>query len=114
MPSVASLSKGANAAICSRCRDIVPSPIRNSRNRRYWKREAMQNSAPLPASPIPICGIGASAGGIEALENFFDSIPNDLGLAYVVVLHLAPDHKSELPAILARWTSMPVQQVADS
>lgn len=61
----------------------------------------------------PVVGIGASAGGIEALQQFFSAIPDDLGLAYVVVVHLAPDRESELPAILARHTSMPVEQVGD-
>jgi two-component system CheB/CheR fusion protein len=59
-------------------------------------------------------GIGASAGGIEALLEFFGAVPNDLGLTYVVVVHLAPDHHSELAPILARRTSMPVVEVADS
>ena len=59
-----------------------------------------------------MCGIGASAGGVEALQQFFTSVRDDLGLAYVVIVHLAPDHKSELPAIIARWTTMPVVQVA--
>lgn len=68
-------------------------------------------SPPLPT--VPVCGIGASAGGVEALQEFFTSVPDDLGLAYVVIVHLAPDHKSELPAIIARRTSMPVVQVAD-
>ena len=62
---------------------------------------------------IPVCGIGASAGGIEALQQFFGSLPTDLGLAYVVIVHLAPDRKSELPHILTRATAMPVTQVAD-
>lgn len=53
----------------------------------------------LPA--IPVCGIGASAGGVEALQQFFQSLPVDLGLAYVVIVHLAADRKSELPAIIA-------------
>jgi chemotaxis response regulator CheB len=61
----------------------------------------------------PIVGIGASAGGIEALRRFFKTIPDDLGAAYVVIVHLAPDHDSELPAILARETRMPVTQVGD-
>jgi two-component system CheB/CheR fusion protein len=61
----------------------------------------------------PVCGIGASAGGVEALQQFFRTIPVDLGLAYVVIVHLAPDRKSELPSIIARWTTMPVEQVAD-
>jgi two-component system, chemotaxis family, CheB/CheR fusion protein len=67
-----------------------------------------------PAIPkIPVCGIGASAGGVEALQQFFRTVPVDLGLAYVVIVHLAPDRKSELPSIIARWTTMPVDQVAD-
>jgi two-component system, chemotaxis family, CheB/CheR fusion protein len=72
----------------------------------------MPKSAPLSSVP-PVCGIGASAGGIEALQQFFQAIPPDLGLAYVVIVHLSPEHKSELPAILARRTSMPVVQVGD-
>lgn len=66
------------------------------------------------ASPtVPVCGIGASAGGVEALQEFFSAIPANLGLAYVVIVHLAPDRKSELPEILARRTKMPVVQVGD-
>jgi two-component system, chemotaxis family, CheB/CheR fusion protein len=66
-----------------------------------------------PNSPR-ICGVGASAGGVEALQQFFESVSPDLGLAYVVVVHLAPDHKSELPGILARRTKMPVVQIGDN
>jgi two-component system CheB/CheR fusion protein len=62
---------------------------------------------------VPVCAIGASAGGIEALNQFFEALPTNLGLAYVVVVHLAPDHESDLPAILARRTRMPVVQVSD-
>jgi two-component system CheB/CheR fusion protein len=62
--------------------------------------------------PVPVCGIGASAGGIEALQLFFRDLPTDLGLAYIVVVHSAPDHKSELPGIIGRWTAMPVVQTA--
>jgi len=68
---------------------------------------------PPPIPRVPVCGIGASAGGVEALQQFFRTVPVDLGLAYVVIVHLAPDRKSELPSIIARWTTMPVEQVAD-
>jgi two-component system CheB/CheR fusion protein len=75
----------------------------------------MADKAPTErTSVIPICGIGASAGGLEALKKFFAAVPEDLGLAYVVIVHLAPDRKSELSAIIAGWTSMPVIQVGDS
>src|SRR5215470_3525822 len=62
---------------------------------------------------VTVVGIGASAGGIEALREFFDAVPVDLGLAYAVIVHLAPDHNSELAAILGRRTKMPVMEVND-
>jgi two-component system, chemotaxis family, CheB/CheR fusion protein len=62
---------------------------------------------------INVVGIGASAGGIEALREFFDAVPDDLGLAYVVIVHLAPGHASELGAIIGRCTKMPVVEVKD-
>ncbi|MGN6453144.1 MAG: chemotaxis protein CheB [Steroidobacteraceae bacterium] len=65
------------------------------------------------AQRVTIVGIGASAGGIEALCEFFEAVPVDLGLAYVVIVHLAPDHNSELAAIIGRRTKMPVAEVTD-
>jgi two-component system CheB/CheR fusion protein len=62
---------------------------------------------------VTVVGIGASAGGIEALREFFGALPSDLGVAYVVVVHLAPDHESELTAILSRRTAMNVVEVND-
>jgi len=62
---------------------------------------------------VPVVGIGASAGGLEALQQFFRTVADDIGLAYVVIVHLAPDRESELASILARETSMPVTQVVD-
>src|SRR5262250_1690426 len=61
--------------------------------------------------PPPICAIGASAGGVRALQDFFSAVDDDLGLSYVVVIHLSPDHPSQLSAILAERTRMPVEQV---
>lgn len=58
-----------------------------------------------------LVGIGASAGGIRALQVFFAQIPPKTGAAYVVVTHLDPQHRSELPQILAGQTQMPVIQV---
>jgi two-component system, chemotaxis family, CheB/CheR fusion protein len=59
----------------------------------------------------PICAIGASAGGVNALKSFFSHVREDLGLAYVVIVHLAPDHPSSLSEILAAQTRMPVRQI---
>ncbi|MGH6617119.1 chemotaxis protein CheB [Sphingomonas sp.] len=62
----------------------------------------------------PICGIGASAGGVKALQALFRDIPDDLGLAYVVILHLAPDQPSAMTDILGSVTEMSVHQVQDT
>ena len=62
---------------------------------------------------LPIVGIGASAGGVEALEQFFKSLPPNNGLAIVVVTHLPPDRESMLSEILGRATRMPVIDARD-
>ncbi|WP_188130581.1 PAS domain S-box protein [Neomesorhizobium albiziae] len=67
----------------------------------------------VATSPITLVGIGASAGGIEALGTFFDSMPTDSGCAFVVVLHLDPTRESEMARILSGRTKMPVAQVKD-
>lgn len=61
----------------------------------------------------PIVGIGASAGGVEALEQFFKAVPADSGMAFVVVTHLSPSHESMLAEILGRATEMPVFYARD-
>ena len=73
-----------------------------------------ESGAPESASPpFPIVGIGASAGGLEALEQFLQNVPDKSGLAFVIVQHLDPTHKALLPELLQRATAMPVQQVTD-
>ncbi len=62
---------------------------------------------------FPIVGIGASAGGLEAFEQFFRSIPVDSGMAFVLVQHLDPNHASLLTEILQRSTAMPVVEALD-
>ncbi len=64
-------------------------------------------------SRVPAVGIGASAGGVEALERLFRHLPGDTGLAFVVVTHLAPDRQSLLPEIVRRFTEMEVHPVRD-
>src|SRR5499427_1680937 len=63
-----------------------------------------------PTDPT-IVTIGASAGGVTPLQRFFEALPEETGAAFVVVVHLDPDHRSELPQILAGRTRMPVIQV---
>ena len=75
-------------------------------------------SAPVDFSararnPFPIVGVGASAGGIEALKAFFAATDADSGMAYIVIQHLSPEHQSLMADILARCTSMPVIQIED-
>lgn len=66
-----------------------------------------------PAARFPVVGIGASAGGLEAYEQFFRSVQADIGLAFVLVSHLDPDHDSLLTEILQRSTKMPVVEAQD-
>jgi len=58
-----------------------------------------------------VVGIGASAGGIQALRNFFAHVPADSGMAYVVILHLSPDHDSQLAEVLQSTAPIPVTKV---
>ena len=60
-----------------------------------------------------IVAIGASAGGIHALQNFFSALPERTGAAFVVIVHLDPQHRSEMPQIIAARTKMPVVQVGE-
>ena len=62
---------------------------------------------------FPIVGIGASAGGLEALEQFFGNMPNDTGMAFVVIQHLDPDYPGIMPELLQRITTMKVFQATD-
>ena len=66
-----------------------------------------------PVTDFPIIGIGASAGGLEAFEQFFRNLPAENGMAFILVPHLAPDHASLLTEILQRCTSMSVVEVRD-
>jgi two-component system CheB/CheR fusion protein len=60
-----------------------------------------------------VVGIGASAGGIEALKEFFAAVEPDSGLAYVVILHLSPEHDSQLAQVLQHTAVIPVTQVTE-
>ena len=74
-----------------------------------------QAMAEKPAATFPIVGIGASAGGLAAFEAFFSGMPKDVepGMAFVLVQHLAPDHKSILTDLIRRYTRMQVFEVED-
>jgi two-component system CheB/CheR fusion protein len=57
--------------------------------------------------------VGASAGGLEALETFFKAMPDDTGLIFIVIEHLSPDYKSLMNELLARYTDMKIQVITD-
>ncbi len=65
------------------------------------------------ASAGYVIGIGASAGGLEAINEFFDNIPTDTGFSFVVIQHLSPDYKSLMAELLAKHTSMQVVEAED-
>ncbi len=62
---------------------------------------------------FPVVGIGASAGGLEALEQFFGNMPENSGISFVVIQHLDPDHVGIMPELLQRTTRMKVLQATD-
>ncbi len=68
---------------------------------------------PKSGNLFPIVGIGASAGGLEAFEQFFKHVPETSGMAYVVIQHLDPTHKGMLPELLQRVSKMEVIQAKD-
>jgi two-component system CheB/CheR fusion protein len=68
----------------------------------------------LGTDSFPVIGIGASAGGLEALSELFVKMPNDTGAAFVIVQHLAPSKDSAMPELLGRYTKMSIHQVTDN
>ncbi len=81
-------------------------------------KSARRRSAPAgrengDRGSYPIVAIGASAGGIEALESFFRNMPSETGMAFVVILHLDPKRESVLGPVISRWTDMQVLVAKD-
>ena len=74
-------------------------------------KEIVVESSATPS--LHVVALGASAGGLEALEKFFDNVPADSGLSFVVVQHLSPDFKSLMNELLARHTEIDIHRVED-
>lgn len=74
-----------------------------------------RSAGAVPAVPaaVRVVGIGASAGGLEALEQFLSHFPPGSALAFVIVTHLDPTRKGVMPELLQRATTMEVRQVKD-
>src|SRR5438552_10619209 len=66
-------------------------------------------SAAEQPSRFKVVGIGASAGGLESLEQFFSNLPPNPGMAFVVVQHLSPDFRSVMDELLARHSDLPIK-----
>src|SRR3954451_1186415 len=75
--------------------------------------ERSDAASPEAGAAFPVVGLGASAGGVEALSAFFAAVPPDTGMAYVVVTHLGPGHEAMLDEILGRQAAIPILRVAD-
>ena len=77
----------------------------------------MQNHDSQPgaehSAPIYYVGVGASAGGLEALESFFTPMPAESGMAFIVIQHLSPDYKSMMVELLSKRTAMPVRRAEE-
>src|ERR1700748_2505987 len=63
---------------------------------------------------FPVVGIGASAGGLDAVKSFLKALPAKSGMAFVFIQHLSPEHESTLPEILQKVAPFPVQQITDN
>lgn len=89
-------------------------------SRRKPQRRAARDSSVVPVQPrpnfknfFPVVGVGASAGGLEAFSAFLTNLPQNTGMAFILVQHLDPSHGSALEEILSRKTKIPVHDVTD-
>ncbi len=78
------------------------------------KKSQTKKSSATQKDDQVVIGIGASAGGLEALQDFFKAMPADTNLAFVVIQHLSPDYKSLMDELLARHTSIPISIIKDN
>ncbi len=86
-------------------------PVQSSEPHRKSRKTNKANLRHSQNDKLTIVGIGASAGGLKALQDFFEALPNHTGMAYVVITHLHPEHESHLAELLQTHTQMPVRQV---
>lgn len=92
-------------------KEINPDIAGKRRSLKPKKRTSISSRVHQPR--FPIVGIGASAGGLEALQQLFTNMPADTGMAFVIVTHLDPNHESIMPELLSKCTNMPVSTATD-
>jgi two-component system, chemotaxis family, CheB/CheR fusion protein len=73
----------------------------------------LQDTSKQKQNSVIVVGVGASAGGIEAITSLLESTPLDTDLAFVIIMHLDPVHSSQLAEVLSRTTKMPVHEAAE-
>ncbi|WP_029038295.1 chemotaxis protein CheB [Salinimicrobium xinjiangense] len=76
-------------------------------------KESLLSELKKSANPFPVVGVGASAGGLAAFKEFIQAIPDNSGMAYVLVQHLDPNHESLLPELLQKCSEIPVFEISD-
>ena len=91
-------------------KSAAPPPDKRHKANRQAKGET---KGPKKTHPVPVAAIGASAGGLEPIEQFFDAMPADSGCAFVIIQHLSPDFRSLMDELLARHSSMPIHRIED-
>src|SRR3989442_10356326 len=97
------MSKGKKPSLRAKAKSAAAEP----------KTRAQESSRPRVDRLCPVAGFGASAGGLEAFTELLQCLPEDTGMAFVLVQHLDPKHQSLLTELLAKSTPMPVLQVKD-
>ena len=84
----------------------------NERRARDSGEASPPSEAPAPGASLRVVALGASSGGLKAVEAFFRNVPPESGMAFVLAMHLSPEHESQLAGILQGFTAMPVVQVS--
>src|SRR5439155_3941898 len=94
----------------------APKPSRSNNSNRPATNAARAGTAVAAAAPqaFPIVGLGASAGGLEAMTQLLKFLPARTGMAFVLVQHLDPTHESALTSLLSRLTEMPVREAGNN
>src|SRR5574340_963591 len=87
--------------------------VSGGRGRRPLQALPAPESSAAPQNPFPIVGVGASAGGLDAFKLLLEALPDDTGMAYVLVQHMSAQQQSMLAELLGRSCRMSVREIAD-
>ncbi len=80
----------------------------------FIRNQTLTVESTFPKSNRYIVAIGASAGGLEAINSFFEKVPEDSGLSFILIQHLSPDYKSMMPELLAKHTKLKINKVVNA